>query len=266
MLLANSTLWDFMQKLESAYLFRVSRTLEQVMTTLSHPVAKGHPVTEAAAAGMVGELAALRGELEAVDLPFSVRLLDRVIVSLGKTPPPTHDSLAFTFGELAMRIEDELKEMLVLQVGREQAKYYTDRTPFGPEVAQRFPGLGIDDLEEMSKCFALERYTACVFHVMRVLEVGLQALATKLKITLDRERNWRNILNSVQGAIKGLPRTTAEEKAHLGLCSEVAAHLQNVKDAWRNDVMHPRASYTEAQALDVMRNGKALMAKLAGFV
>ncbi|MGH8592213.1 MAG: hypothetical protein ACREXX_23735, partial [Gammaproteobacteria bacterium] len=41
---------------------------------------------------------------------------------------------------------------------------------------------------------------------------------------------------------------------------------RHVKDAWRNDVMHPRASYSEHQAKDVMENSRALMIKIAEIV
>ena len=113
---------------------------------------------------------------------------------------------------------------------------------------------------------AVARYTAAIFHVMRVLESGLQALASKLSVSLAKDRNWQNILNDVQGAINRLPQSTREEKDFLAKCSAVRAHLQSVKDAWRNDVMHPRASYSEDQAKDVIDNSRALMVKIAEIV
>ncbi len=121
-------------------------------------------------------------------------------------------------------------------------------------------------MEEASNCIAVGRYTASVFHVMRVLEVGLQALATKLGFGLNVDRNWQEILNDVNGAIKRLPRTTPAEKEFHGKCSAAAVLLQQVKDAWRNAVMHPRASYREQQAIDILSCAKALMQKLVEIV
>ncbi|HST51346.1 MAG TPA: hypothetical protein VLJ61_04985 [Pyrinomonadaceae bacterium] len=46
--------------------------------------------------------------------------------------------------------------------------------PFGQKVADRFPSASYD-IAEASKCFALERNTACVMHLMRAAEVGLKA-------------------------------------------------------------------------------------------
>jgi hypothetical protein len=40
---------------------------------------------------------------------------------------------------------------------------------------QYFPGIR-DDVEEASKCYALERYVAAIFHLMRVTEAAVLAL------------------------------------------------------------------------------------------
>src|ERR1700687_6353897 len=44
--------------------------------------------------------------------------------------------------------------------------------PFGYDVAKAFPRAS-DDILEATKCYALERYTASVFHLMRAIEIGL---------------------------------------------------------------------------------------------
>ena len=112
---------------------------------------------------------------------------------------------------------------------------------------------------------ALDRGTACVFHLMRVLEVGLRELAADLHVE-KLEDNWQKLLDQVRGAVKALPRSTADEKQRLAQRSEAAAHLQAVKDAWRNDVMHPRDVYTVEQAQDVFTHARALMVSLASFL
>jgi hypothetical protein len=122
------------------------------------------------------------------------------------------------------------------------------------------------EIEEAGKCLALDRSTACVFHLMRVLEIGLQAFGANLGILDSPDKNWQVILNNVNGAIKRLAQSTREEKEYLGKCSAVAVHLQHVKDAWRNDVMHPISSYTPEQALDIWNQTRPLMVKLTDFV
>jgi hypothetical protein len=101
---------------------------------------------------------------------------------------------------------------------------------------------------------------------MRVLELGLQALATKLGVSLAKDRNWQPILNDINNAVKSLPHSTPAEKKYLAQCSSAAIHLQHVKDAWRNDVMHPRDSYTPEQAHDVFHSANRFMRLLAAFI
>ena len=57
--------------------------------------------------------------------------------------------------------------------------YYETRPLFGPDVFNNFSSAN-DDIDEAGKCLALGRGTACVMHLMRVLEVGLAALASAL--------------------------------------------------------------------------------------
>ncbi len=169
------------------------------------------------------------------------------------------------YEEFQGRLRDELNSTFCLAIEGRYVAYYNTPHRFGAEVAKRFPA-ATDDIEEAGKCLALSRPTASVFHLMRTLEIGLQAFADKLSISLGKERNWQDILNAVNGAVKRLPASTREEKDSLGKCSAAALFLQQVKDAWRNDVMHPRAVYTEEQAQEIDRLAKSLMARLAEFV
>src|SRR5579859_3823509 len=64
-----------------------------------------------------------------------------------------------------------------------RAKYYCDTKLFGEEVDNRLPAVATD-ISEAGKCFATARWTAAVFHLMRVMEVGVQELATKIGANL----------------------------------------------------------------------------------
>lgn len=167
--------------------------------------------------------------------------------------------------ELYGRMRDELDASSVFYLDAEQARLYTQPHPFGNEVADKFPQ-AIVDVEEAAKCLALDRGTACVFHLMRVLEVGLQSYGTKLGLGFADMKNWQKILNDVGGKMKSLPQSTRAEKEYLGRCQAIHAHLQAVKDAWRNDVMHPLASHTPEQARDVWTHTGSFMRSLASFV
>lgn len=167
--------------------------------------------------------------------------------------------------ELHGRIVDETQEMVLLAVDPGRAEQFRGGQLFGDDVARAFPS-SKGDIDEAGKCLALDRGTACVFHLMRILEIGLQLLAAKLGISLAVDRNWQAILNDVNGAVKKLPSSSRNEKETLARYSEAAISLQHVKDAWRNDVMHPRDVYTVEQATDVLDSTKKLMRSLTQLV
>jgi hypothetical protein len=61
------------------------------------------------------------------------------------------------------------------------------RRVLGKEVFDAFPTAN-NDVSEAGMCLAFERGTACVMHCMRILEVGLVALAADLGI--GRQNDW----------------------------------------------------------------------------
>ena len=65
--------------------------------------------------------------------------------------------------EIRSRLDDELSTLLFFRLPAERAHYFDNYREGWEEVIARFPET-ISDIEEMSKCFALSRYTAAVFH------------------------------------------------------------------------------------------------------
>jgi hypothetical protein len=55
---------------------------------------------------------------------------------------------------------------------------------------------------------------------------------------------------------------TEKAKARKRPFQEAAAYLHHVKDAWRNQVMHPKDIYTTEEAERVFANVDAFMEKL----
>lgn len=260
------TLWDIMRAFNSSLFFRLARGLEHLSAlNAKQPINQARITDDEEVSGLKDLLDDIRAPLCEIDLRTTILLLDRISDSLD-SGQLKHIDLSYSLRGLAMLIEEELKGTIVLQIPLGRSKYYGEKQLFGSVVSEKFPSVS-DDLEEAANCMAVARYTAAVFHVMRVLEVGLQSLASKLSISLAKDRNWQDILNDVKGAINKLPCSTRDEKDFHAKCSAAHAHLQCVKDAWRNNVMHPRAfSYSEQQAIDVIENSRALMVKIAEIV
>jgi HEPN domain-containing protein len=168
--------------------------------------------------------------------------------------------------ELHREIQRELSLVLLMEIPKRNVDYYEQANLFGEKVSRKFPKT-VTDIQEAGRCFAVGRYTACVFHLMRVMEIGVQHLGKKLELTLTGEKEWQPILNEVNGVIKrmGNPPTplTPRQKARRNKLAQAAVYLENVKNAWRNDVMHPKATYTDEEAEEVFRTAKAYMQYLA---
>lgn len=112
---------------------------------------------------------------------------------------------------LKKRIDDELKGRDFFALEQKWTPYFYEAFLFGQEVISSLPG-AIKDIEEAGKCLALERSTACVFHLMRVMEISLQQLGNKLEIGKEflEDAHWNNILEKLDKTIRALPRGTRE--------------------------------------------------------
>lgn len=166
---------------------------------------------------------------------------------------------------LCVTVENEVSLRLYFEISPEKAGFYGDNTePFGAVVAAAFPSITFD-AGEANRCYALGRNTACVFHLMRVLEIGLGALAKQFNKPYDHT-NWETIINQVEKAIATLdqdPNRPANWKGEREFWSQSASHFRVVKDAWRNYTAHARGKYDEQEALDMLGNVRGFMQKLA---
>ena len=97
---------------------------------------------------------------------------------------------------------------------------------------------------------------------MRVLEPGLYGLADSLKI-VRIEENWHNAIEQIDKAVRGLPRTTPDEKVSVQFYTEAAAHLFNVKEAWRNRAAHAGHTYAEEKAEQIFESVRGFMQVLS---
>jgi hypothetical protein len=206
----------------------------------------------------------LRPLLEEIELPLSIDSFDRLrklIETADLTPNQIRDNII----ELQGRIRDELSHIELWLITKEESRFLkTD--PFGPEIPNKFAPAR-DDIEEAGKCLAYARGTACVFHLMRVMEVGLRALGASLNDPrLDPKRNpsWDSILKKCDDELsKRLQDRCAEWQQDDAFYSTAAAQLHAVKDAWRNPTMHVERKYTPEEAEEVWNAVRGFMRHLA---
>ena len=154
----------------------------------------------------------------------------------------------------------EMGDHLFFFVPPDRAQYYEKPDLLGGSVLAKFPTLQYD-IVEAGNCYAAGRSTAAVFHLMRIMEVGVQEFGKKLGVTLAQEKNWQNILDEINKAVKALPKASG-----IVEMAQAAANLYSVKVAWRNEVMHPNETYMQDEAKNLIGLVKIFMEQLAGIV
>ncbi len=172
--------------------------------------------------------------------------------------------------DLEGRIYDELKTRFFLTISSEKAKFYETTNLFGNDVLNNFASAGFD-IEEAGKCFATSRFTACVMHLQRVLEVSLKAYGLYLGIAAlvpGTQPSWNKILDQTRNEIKErndkkIPTKTWHSTKEKDFCEGLQPFLEAVKIAWRNPSMHADAKYTEDEADDIFSVVKRFMKHLA---
>jgi hypothetical protein len=175
--------------------------------------------------------------------------------------------LSSDYADILKTLERELSTTHLFSLNADEYKYFEPSDPlFGQDFEAKFGTLGAFELDEAAKCMALGRPTAAVFHMMRILEVGIKALAKCLGIPdpiKPSERNWGKILEKIMkdGIEKKWPsanRISGDGRFFEDLC----ATLDAVKNPWRNSTMHVEEKKTDQEAQHIFDAVRGFMMKL----
>lgn len=107
--------------------------------------------------------------------------------------------------------------------------YQDDRPLFGEAVANAIPNSTVE-IAEAGRCFALERWTACVFHLMRAVELALHKWSDDLGVVLRvpaEQANMQYILNSADKKLKAVENEpkSAQHDTDLEYFGDTSAHF-----------------------------------------
>lgn len=142
-------------------------------------------------------------------------------------------------GVRLLRLVDEFEGLCGVVLDADARRYY-ESVVFEQSVVRTFPG-ALHDMEEAGKCFALERYSACGFHLMRVLEWGIFYAGGKLvKQHSGKEKPeefgkmmWGDMIKDMKNELKSVVDSGTKEA--LGRIVKILAALNK---PWRIDTMH----------------------------
>lgn len=183
--------------------------------------------------------------------------------------------LAHDYARIRQGVLEELKRHYFVYLPSPGEKYLSQERLFGDAVYEAFPSARYD-IRESGNALAFQMYTACVFHLMRVAEHGLRALAedrevqfktksgspypidmgtweeilTALGQEADRIGSWQRALGEIRHQAQKFYGSSIEE-------------LRAIKDSWRNPTMHARDEHLMEDANQVMAHVKRLMVTLS---
>jgi len=183
--------------------------------------------------------------------------------------PPTYHWMIETTRHLRKLMQREMKGKVFLYITPEKAKFFpTEKSqyPLNEQVFDSFPSATYDT-NEAAWSLATSRSTAAVFHLMRILEIGLGRLGKEFGVSLAYT-NWEPALREIESKIREMHKDPswkdrADCKEQQEFYAQAASHFGILKDAWRNYTMHARGKYTEEEAELIFSNVKAFMQKLA---
>jgi hypothetical protein len=174
--------------------------------------------------------------------------------------------------QLRIRIEEELRRKDFLFVSEEMTELYNKCDPRRDAVKGTDPfELGNKfkkahaDIASAGRCLAVGESTACVFHLMRGMEVAVRDLSSRpqMKLTITPQTTWRQLTNLMDGKIAKMPDNTNKLKRKKNQWEEARANLHHIGSVWRNNTMHPATSYTPSQAKDVFEACRVFMTALS---
>lgn len=259
------SLWDMLE-INARKLIFASVHLERIEVLRSEWVGSNgpdidQPLARNLRSNVAGTYKNIAEAADALNAPVTKAAAERAAQQLrARKKDITFRELATINKEIQSRLEDELGSVLFYTLSSSAAGYYDPSEPiFGELVERRLPN-SVDDVAEAGKCFAVGRYTACAFHLMRAMEAAVQVLSANLEID-NIEREWGKLLSDIAKKIEPMPKGDKRDA-----WSAVHANLYHVKQAWRNSTMHPKRTYTEEEARELFSAMRAFMRQLADLV
>ena len=256
-----------MYQLHAARLVNIGEILQSI---------RGHFLADAAPQAIVGDtnratlldqLSEIKRDCDGLKLTCTGELLAWIIQT--STSLRTYGEVRTTVTHVSVTFQQELARHWFGYVDAEKAKYLrhgideiVNNPPFGKAVLEAFPR-SMSDAARAGNCFGLGQDDACIFHLMRVLEKGLAALAAELGVSFQFE-NWNKVIEQLESKIRKIDSSFGPDwRGKQQFYSEVACEFMFIKDAWRNHVVHGRAEYDSEKAENIYNHVGVFMKHLA---
>ena len=179
-----------------------------------------------------------------------------------QVPLPSFENIYAQLRTLSEQMRRDMDAVRMAVVFQEQAQFFEQDALFGPDFHNAASVQISAEIKAAGNCLAVGMNTAAVFHLMRVAEHGLHALAVHLGAWPNTQNpleysEWWQVLRAIRATLetqrKALiqPRGPARDKEldfYGGLLADLG-YFVNV----RNPVAHLRGNYEANEALVILR-------------
>jgi len=277
---AVSTLWDMLRlKAQTFYeattglghslsLIR-ARQFKNVQDAAGRAVAMTPAEHKAFLKTMVDRCRELQRSLDVLGTPITSLAAAEFKDALTGRDPPSFEELENGIRDISTSLRRELKLVTLLTLEPREQYYFLPREPlFGADYSARFSGGGVFDLDEAAKCLALGRSTAAAFHLLRVIETGIRAMAKCLQIPdplMQPGHRWDSILVKIwdEGIARKWPTVPSRSHGDGALFETLHARLGAVQAAWRSHALRVENKYTDDEVQQIFGVARAFMMALA---
>jgi hypothetical protein len=148
----------------------------------------------------------------------------------------SYSNMASMLRELRERIEDDLHSTVFVNLSVQESELYDNPEKEWRDVIVKFSKMR-HDIEECSKCFALARYGAAVFHVMLIAEFGVIQVANLFSVAGDKP-GWAALDRLQRINDKGWKDKTELEQKHSKFLENLLPLAFSMKESWRHKMDH----------------------------
>src|SRR6266581_3231978 len=194
----------------------------------------------------------------AIGLTLSVNQVNTIIqaINSGKCKPAQLQAL---LQELHRRIFEELSAEVFNYIPRYKAEY-ADHMRFNRKGILEFGWTTVSEFQHAGLCYAVGENTACVFHLLRIVDAGIKSAVQRLIGKDFGDGNWNNLKTKIETEMnKKYGEKSLGWKQSEPFYASVLTDITAIGKL-RNRAIHDyKATYSEDEA-------KHLLAITEGFV
>jgi hypothetical protein len=200
--------------------------------------------------------------LDDLGLKVSLKEAEKMLPAFN-SPDTSPERIGDLARHLSSVIHSELDGEMFFQLEPSKAEYWHPAWLVDSPVYTLFPRAH-EEIQRAGRCYAYGESTACVFHLMRVIDSGLCAVADSLEVNHDA-RNWSGIGTKIQSKMEEKYQAKSDAwKQSEPFYASILTDIQAISRGHRNPVLHEvERKYTDAEARYLLAVTEAFMCHLA---